>query len=376
MTKLLVVFAAALVLAYFSEQNTRAAVAAGRRYVPRKDWAYVLLVTVLVLFTGLRTSYNDTSNYVRIFYESLGVVEHFSNPENRNLLGNPLFYLFANVIKDTTNNAQVMIFVSAIFVQSCYIKFIKRYSANFLFGIFLYFTLGTFLLSMAAIKQTLAMAVLTLSIPYLEKKQWLPYFLIVFIAMLIHTYAIAFAVLPLFVRRPWRLFTYAFALFTGVLLMNFQDVITTFLEQADEMGKTIAEYEVFDNIGVNLFRIAVYAVPPLISFVFQRWIFHDASKTKCVLVHMSIISLSCMIMGTQSGANMFGRMANYFEFGTICTLPWMLEQTFDKRSNRLITAIATIGFLGFFMYANLIATNFDQVYRSTSMLQFINSLFN
>lgn len=60
MTKLLVVFATALVLAYFSEQNTRAAVAAGHRYVPRKDWAYVLLVTVLVLFTGLRTSYNDS----------------------------------------------------------------------------------------------------------------------------------------------------------------------------------------------------------------------------------------------------------------------------------------------------------------------------
>ena len=60
MTKLLVVFAAALVLAYLSEQNTKATVAAGRRYVAYKDWAYVLLVTILVLFAGLRTSYNDS----------------------------------------------------------------------------------------------------------------------------------------------------------------------------------------------------------------------------------------------------------------------------------------------------------------------------
>lgn len=375
MTKLLVVFAAALVLAYFSEQNTRAAAAAGCPYVPWKDWAYVALVVVLTLFAGLRTSYNDTANYIHMFQGSLGVVGHFSDPENRDILGNPLFYLFANIIKDTTDNAQVMIFLSAAFSQICFILFLKRYCSNFVFGVFLYFTLGTFLLSMAAIKQTMAMAVLTLAIPYLEKKQWLRYCLIVFLAMLIHTYAIAFAVLPLFVRRPWRLFTYTFAFVTFVLLMNFQDVVTSFLEQADEMGKTIAEYEVFDNVSVNIFRIAVYAVPPLCSLVFQQWIFQDASKMKYVLVHMSVISLACMIMGTQSGANMFGRMANYFEFGAICTLPWMLEQTFDKRSNRLITAIATVGFLGFFVYANMIAVDFDQIYNSISLFRFIASLF-
>ena len=102
----------------------------------------------------------------------------------------------------------------------------------------------------------------------------------------------------------------------------------------------------------------------------------DASKMKYVLVHMSVISLACMVMGTQSGANMFGRMANYFEFGVICTLPWMLDQTFDKRSKQLITAIATTGFLGFFLYANMIAVDFDQVYSSTSLFRFVASLFN
>lgn len=60
MTKLLAVFATALVLAYISEQNTRATLAAGRPYTLIKDWAYVLLVVELTLFAGLRTSYNDS----------------------------------------------------------------------------------------------------------------------------------------------------------------------------------------------------------------------------------------------------------------------------------------------------------------------------
>lgn len=376
MSKLLAVFAAALVLAYISEQNTKAAIASGQYYSVWHDWAYILLVVTLTLFAGLRTSYNDTGNYIRIFNESPGLAGYLSDPDNLNPLGNPLFYILQNAIKDLTGNSQVLIFLASLFAQSCFVRFIKRYCSRFTFGIFLYFALGTFLLTMAAVKQITAMAILTLAIPYLEKKKWPQYYVLVFIAMLIHTYAIAFAILPLFARRPWKLFTFAFMVLIAILLMNFQEVITAFLEQADEAGKTIADYEVFDDVSVNIFRLAVYAVPPLISLVFRKWIFYNSTDMKHVLVHMSVISCACMIMGTQSGANMFGRMANYFEIGTICILPWMLEQTFDKRSNRLVSTIAVVAFLGYFMYANAINTNFGQVYQSISLFQFLASLFS
>lgn len=375
MTKLLLVFAATLILAYISEQNTKATIAAGRSYSVWHDWAYLLLVTILVLFSGLRTSYNDTHNYISIFNNLSGVASFLSDAENLHPLGNPLFYFCANLLKHMVDHAQVLIFTTSLFAQICFVRFIKRYSSNFVFSIFLYFTLGTFALSMAAMKQIVAMAVLTLAIPYLEKKKWVQYFLLVFVAMLLHTYAMAFAILPLFTGRPWKRFTYVFMITVVIMLMNFQGVVTTFLEQADEAGKTIADYEVFDNVSVNIFRLAVYAVPPLISLIFQKWIFHDSSNMDHVLVHMSIISLACMIMGTESGANMFGRMGNYFELGTICSLPWMLEKTFDKRSHHLISTVAVIAFLGYFSYANMIATDFGQAYQSVNLFEFIASLF-
>ena len=375
MTKLLLVFAATLILAYISEQNTKATIAAGRSYSVWHDWAYLLLVTILVLFSGLRTSYNDTHNYISIFNNLSGVASFLSDAENLHPLGNPLFYFCANLLKHMVDHAQVLIFTTSLFTQICFVRFIKRYSSNFVFSIFLYFTLGTFALSMAAMKQIVAMAVLTLAIPYLKKKKWVQYFLLVFVAMLLHTYAMAFAILPLFTGRPWKRFTYVFMITVVIMLMNFQGVVTTFLEQADEAGKTIADYEVFDNVSVNIFRLAVYAVPPLISLIFQKWIFHDSSNMDHVLVHMSIISLACMIMGTESGANMFGRMGNYFELGTICSLPWMLEKTFDKRSHHLISTVAVIAFLGYFSYANMIATDFGQAYQSVNLFEFIASLF-
>lgn len=363
MFKLLAVFAVSLVLAYLSEKNTKAITASGQRYSAWKDWAYVLLVVVLILFAGLRTSYNDTGNYISSFRSAATLSEWISDSEHFNPFKNPLYYFLQSALRSVTDDAQWLIFLSALVTQICFIRFFKRYSTNFTFSIFIYFTLGTFVFTLAALKQVLAMAIVTLAFPFLEKKKWIPYYLIVLVGVLIHTYALAFAVLPFFRARPWRLFTFLFVALVAALMMNFESAITEFMEQANDLGKTLAEYEIFDDATINIFRLAVYAVPPLISLVFQGWILQDSSKTDHVLIHMSIISLAFMIMGTQSGANMFARMAMYFELGTICCLPKMLQCTFEKRTYRLISGVAIACFLGFFLYANLVANDFGQDYQ-------------
>lgn len=371
MVKLLVLLAVSLVLASVSQRTTEAARAAGRRCSVWNDPAYLLLVVILTLFAGLRTSYNDTSNYITFFQSAPELPEFLSDPENWNPFTNPLFYLYESAIKSLFNDAQMLIFTSAAFSQICFLRFFKRYAPNFTFSIFIYFTLGTFVFTLAAIKQVMGMAIATLAFPCLEKKQWGRYYLLVFLAMLVHTYAVAFAVLPFFMGRPWRTFTFVFVAVTAVLMMNFESAITAFMEQANDLGKTLAEYEVFDDATINVFRLGVYAVPPLISFVFQKWVLRDTSPIENVFVHMSIISLAFMAMGTQAGANMFGRMGNYFELGTICILPTMLKKTFNERSYWLISAVACVCFMGFFVYANGINVGFDQEYRAISLWEFL-----
>jgi hypothetical protein len=368
MIKISILLAVCVTLAWLSEKKTEEIRSEGYRYSVWNDNAYLVLVVVLVLFAGLRTSYNDTWNYIDGFRNAPSLGDFLADPEALSPFNNPLFYILRSITKDLTNNPQVMIFCTSAVTQTCYLLFFKRYSRDFTFTIFLYFTLGTFNITMAAMKQVLAMAILTLSFPYLEKKQYARYYFCVFIAMLIHTYAICFIVLPLFTQKPWKPFTYVFVVLVAIVLMNFEDVITEFMEQANELGKELADYDVFHNHTVNLFRLFVYIVPPLISFVFQRRIFHHSTKIHHVLVHMSIISLSCMAMGTQSGANMFARMAHYFEIGTICCLPWMIRTPFDRRSRRLVTIVAVVCFLGFFVYANGISGNFDAEYQAITII--------
>lgn len=112
-----------------------------------------------------------------------------------------------------------------------------------------------------------------------------------------HTYALAFVFLPLFRAKPWSWFTYLFVLALVLVMLNFESAITSFLDFAGEQGKDIAEYEVFDDHGTNIFRVLVYAVVPAMSLIFQKKLFENSTPEENVLVHMSIISLKQWMAG-------------------------------------------------------------------------------
>ena len=367
MIKITAMLVICVVLAHYSEKQTNAVRSKGFHYSVWNDPAYIALAVVLILFAGLRTNYNDTWNYMNSFRNDQGLASFLSVSQNLNLFRNPLFYFLFSALRDITENAQWLVFTTSVVAQLGFLLFFKRYSHNFTFSIFIYFTLGTMNVSLAAMKQVCAMAIVTMAFPYLEKKQWLHYYLVILIAMLVHTYALAYAVLPLFRQRPWKTFTFLFVFVMVFVMMNFKEVITAFMDQAEEAGKTLYAEEIFDDHTVNILRVAVYAVAPLISFFFRKWIFRDSTTGDHIVVHMSIISFAFMVMGTQSGANMFARMSHYFELGTICCLPWMLRQTFEKRSYKLVASIAVVCFFFYFVYANAINSRFDDIYRSTNI---------
>lgn len=60
MAKLIVILIIAVALARVSQRRTEEIRGCGRHYTVLEDPAYLLLVLVLVLFTGLRTNYNDS----------------------------------------------------------------------------------------------------------------------------------------------------------------------------------------------------------------------------------------------------------------------------------------------------------------------------
>lgn len=368
MTKILVILVIVTLLAYLSQQQSLKY----KNSDGRKHWDIylIMLFIFMVLLAGLRTSYNDTAAYAAGYYQAVTITEFLSDTTNLDLLHNPLFYGFQALIKTFTNNVNVFFMICAIIVNYLNIKFIKRTVniEDFAFSMFLYSGLGTLMLSLAAQKQTLAMSVLTVALTQLFDKKYIKYYIVVFVAGLIHSYAWLFLFLPILDCKPWTFRTYVLLLSTVFIMYTFQDTISSLIEVADQIGKNISTQEVFDGNQMNILRVLVYSIVPLASFLFKGRINANIDRKHSILIQMSTVSLMFMMMGTMNGANMFGRSANYFEIGYICSLVWILKKLFTKQSVSIVLLAASICFSGFYIYDN---QTFQWEYQNKPITQFV-----
>lgn len=371
MTMILMILAIVTGLAYMSQRYSLKYANNGQ--IKYWDPYIVILLIFLILFAGLRTSYNDTQTYAMGFYNSETIVNFLSNRENLEFFNNPLFYGFQALVRTFTDNANVFFIICAIIVNTLNIRFIKRNvdPENFAFSMFLYVALGTLMLSIAAQKQILAMSILTLAISALIERKYIKYYIIVFMAGLIHSYAWLFLFLPLMITKPWSIRTFVLLGLTIIVMNVFQATFITLLEVADQIGKNVPIEEVFDGNRMNIFRVGVYLVVPLITLFFRNIINQNIDRKYSIFIQMSILSLSFMMLGMMNGANMFGRAGNYFEIGMICSLPWVVRQLFTKQSVTIVLATAALLFSCFYLYDN---NDFSKQYHRIGFNQFIHEI--
>ena len=336
----------------------------------RWDIYLIILTIFLILMFGLRKSYNDTINYRRGYKLSVDISTFLSERSNFDIFSNPLFYAFQSLIRTMTSNYTYFFLICACYINILNVSFIKKNTEikNFAFSMFIYAAIGTMFLTMAAIKQALAMATLTLALNALMDRKYIKYYLIVFIAGLIHTYAWIFAILPLFYTKPWSFRTLLLLLITLAITYTFKSSIKSILKVADQVGKTVAKEEVFDNNKMNIFRVGIYTIMPAITLLFKSYVNKDIDKKNSLFIQMSIISFMFILIATQNGANMFGRAANYFIYGYICAFPWVIRQIFTSQSVKIVSFAAIIGFTGFFLYDN---RDFDKNYQHKTLKELI-----
>ena len=336
----------------------------------RWDIYLIILTIFLILMFGLRKSYNDTINYRRGYKLSVDISTFLSERSNFDIFSNPLFYAFQSLIRTMTSNYTYFFLICACYINILNVSFIKKNTEirNFAFSMFIYTAIGTMFLTMAAIKQALAMATLTLALNALMDRKYIKYYLIVFIAGMIHTYAWIFAILPLFYTKPWSFRTLILLFITLGITYTFKSSIESILKVADQAGKTVAKEEVFDNNKMNIFRVSIYTIMPAITLLLKSYVNKDIDKKNSLFIQMSIISFMFIILATQNGANMFGRAANYFIYGYICAFPWVIRQIFTSQSVKIVSCVIIIGFTGFYLYDN---RDFDMNYQRKTLKELI-----
>lgn len=163
-----------------------------------------------------------------------------------------LFYICEVLVKGIIDNYHVWFLLTAFL--SCYVavKFFRHYATSYGWAILLFHAIGTYVMYMAAIKQSIAVAILMCAIPFAIKKKWIPYYLLVCLAILFHAHAFLFLVLPLLFEKPWGKLTWIFAGAAFFAMATYDSTLGAFMEYAQSIGANVAEIEVFDGHSVNM----------------------------------------------------------------------------------------------------------------------------
>lgn len=322
----------------------------------------------------LRKTYNDTENYILGFINAASVREGIDNGLFADWTGNPLSMLYRSLMHDLTDNYHIYFIVPAFLSSYAVVKLCKHYSVNPAFSILIFFSIGTYCLYIAAMKQCFAVFFLLMALPYAIDRKYVRFYLLVLIAVLFHTHAFMFAIVPLLIEKPWGKVTWLLLAATLFAMATYDSTLGAFMEYAQSLGAMVAEDEVFDGNSINILRVLVYWVPAIMAFVFRQRLFGSSTKTENLFANMSIISAFILTIGLVEGANLYARMAGYFEIATAITLPWMIKKIFTKQSAQIVTVCAAVLYFGYFWYEFAVTKDFSKNYSAITWWQFIQEL--
>lgn len=348
----------------------------GKRHfmLRRADMLMIATILWLTSFSFLRTSYNDTGNYIGAFQNSQSIAEGFELGIFTDLTGNPLSELYESAMRSITSNYHVYFLIPALLSSFAVIKLFKKYSVTPSFSLLIFFSIGTYVMYIAALKQCIAMFFLLMALPYAIDRKYAKFYFLVFIAVLFHTHAFMFAIVPLLMEKPWGKVTWILLGATLFAMATYDSTLGRFMEYAQSLGAMVAESEVFDSHQINILRVIVYWVPAILALAFRQRLFRDSTKEENLFVNMSLVSAFILTIGLVQGANLFARMAAYFEIATAVALPWMIKKLFTKQSAQLVTDIAAVLYFGYFLYEFGVSKNFSADYSAITLWQFFREL--
>lgn len=347
-----------------------------RHFMLRKADIFTIVVIVwMTCFSFLRTGYNDTGTYIAHFMQSETAADFLARDGLLDWTGNPLSELYRDLMHDFTDNYHIYFFFPAFLSSFAVVRIIKKYSVNPTFSLLFFFSIGTYIVYVAALKQSFAMFFLLLALPYAIDKKYIRFYLLVFIAILFHTHAFMFMILPLLFDRPWEKVTWIGLAAVLFAMATYDRTLGAFMNYAQSIGALVEENELFDGHQINLLRVVVYWVPSILALTFNRRLFRESSRCENLFVNMSIVCSMILTLGMVQAANLFARMAAYFEIGTAIALPWMIKKLFTKRSAQFITICAAVLYFGYFLYEFGISKNFGGDYAAISLWQFVTDLF-
>ncbi|MFC0560064.1 EpsG family protein [Halalkalibacter alkalisediminis] len=305
-----------------------------------------LALTTLILVSGLRNNVGDTYYYMHSYRE------FDITWETIDFTGDFGFNILQMLLQQVSRDPQIMILTTAVLTNILIGMTLYHYSRMFELSLYVYITIGYFLVSMNGIRQYLAAAIVFAATKFIINGDFKKYLLVVLLASTIHQTALILIPIYFIVRSPaWSKVTFLL-LFLSILIVmgfnQFMDLLFKAIEDTQYGG-----YSDFQEGGANFLRVAVSAAPVMLAFIGRDKLKEIYPKSD-VIVNMSVLSLLFMIISTQNW--IFARFSIYFGLYQLILVSWIVKLFAEKDQKIVYFGILGCYFI-YFYYEHVIALN-------------------
>ena len=354
MTFFLIILGLILLISFLADNN---------KNYENKSSLFITLIAALIasLLAGFRTSYNDTERYMYTFqYVIPNSFDKLIETIDWSLGSNPGFYIFQYLLKSfISESPQILILVSSLITFISIFLFVRKYSYSLAYTVFIIIASGLFMLGMAAIKQIMAIAIGIWAIPYFIEKKYLKMFFILFLAAIIHPFILLYLLVFFVSDDIWNkkiILAFILVFIIGILFKSF---VGSLLSLAGTIGVNYDASYILEAKGMNILRVLVFSATPILTYIFRDEIRQFNSKILIISVNFSVIAFLFTIIASYGGANMFGRLASYFEIFNYLTLTFILFFIVSKNLGFIYRIISIGAYSFFFYYQTVIIKKFE-----------------
>lgn len=325
-------------------------------------WIPVLMIALpLIYLAGTRTNIGDTGAYRSSFLSMDASWNGFLNiiEEDSKDKGFAVFTLLIKMI--IGNNDKLYFTIIASICIMCVVYTYKKYSCNFVMSLFLFIASSDYIQwNYNGMRQFIAVSIAFIMMDWLLEKKYLKYFILILCLSTIHASALIMIPISFIVQgKAWNIKTVLLVM-GALLAINYSDVTIGFI--TDFMAETQYSGEVgqfLETEGTNILRVLVFCVPPLMALLFRGWIDRINSRLLNLSTNMAIASMGAYLVSSATSGIFIGRIPIYFSLYNYILLPWLVENIFDERSQKIVYAVLIGCYFIFYYYQMNIAWDFS-----------------
>lgn len=189
----------------------------------------------------------------------------------------------------------ILVYYSAV-TYAIFIIFISKYCDNFEFGVLLLFLLNIVNVSMNTMQQMEAVAIATLGIPYIYKRNFIKYAIVIAVAAMVHNSAIILLAIYFIANmKPWSAKFVGIAFAFVIVMVLFNTVAPNLFSRME----ILEEYDDTFGSGVKTITVIVAFIPVAFAFFMRSYFPEDDDELNCA-INMSLIYAMIYLVSTQN----------------------------------------------------------------------------